>query len=126
MWHSYLNRDEDYIIHCYGVTKNPETAEYFMVLDYAEMGSLSVLLKNVHNIDWVETQEMLLGVAKGLEAVHQQGILHRDLHLGNIFVHNNGHASIGGLGSCSFIDDNSINKLKGFIFMSFVNNIHLC
>src|SRR2546423_5487398 len=96
-----------------------------MVLDYAEMGSLSIILKNRKNIDWIETQQMLLGVAKGLETIHNVGLLHRDLHPGNILIHKSGDASIGGLESCAFIEDNSMQHLKGTKYICLITCIDI-
>ena len=38
--HYKLNVDSSYIIRLYGITQDPKTKNYMMVLDYADNGSL--------------------------------------------------------------------------------------
>ncbi|GES85867.1 kinase-like domain-containing protein [Rhizophagus clarus] len=74
-----------FIIRLYGVTKDPETENIMMVLDYAEDGSLkNYLNKNHHNLKWETKIDYLHNIAFGLELIHEKGLIHRDLHIGNI------------------------------------------
>ncbi|GBC16958.2 kinase-like domain-containing protein [Rhizophagus irregularis DAOM 181602=DAOM 197198] len=74
-----------FIIRLYGITKDPETENLMMVLDYAENGNLrDYLNKNHHNLNWRTKINYLHNIAFGLELIHEEGLIHRDLHIGNI------------------------------------------
>jgi serine/threonine protein kinase len=56
-----------------------------MVMDYAENGNLrNYLNKNHHNLNWKTKINYLHNIAFGLELIHEAGLIHRDLHIGNI------------------------------------------
>jgi Tol biopolymer transport system component len=48
--------------------------------------------------DWREVLELLTGVADGLAAAHEAGILHRDIKPANILVARNGYAKLADFG----------------------------
>ncbi|CAG8680858.1 8053_t:CDS:2, partial [Scutellospora calospora] len=61
-----------YIVHCHGVTRNPETHEYMMVMNYAEDGDLRhYVQKNMTALRWKDVVEMLCSIAMGLLNVHK-------------------------------------------------------
>ncbi|GBC54184.2 kinase-like domain-containing protein [Rhizophagus irregularis DAOM 181602=DAOM 197198] len=71
---------------CYGMTQDPDTQNYMMVLQYYESGNLR---NNVMN-DLVEYKikiPYLFWIIDGLSAIHDAGKVHKDLHSGNILVH---------------------------------------
>ncbi|RHZ83289.1 hypothetical protein Glove_97g81 [Diversispora epigaea] len=69
----------------YGITKDPETHKYMMVLEYFEGGSLrNYLNNNFNNIDWESKLYYLKNLANELLEIHKLGIVHRDFHPGNI------------------------------------------
>src|SRR6266496_2570118 len=73
------------VIELYGITQDPETKNYMMVLDYAENGSLRNYLDTSYNkLDWFYKIFYLYKIAVGLEFIHDEEIIHRDLHVGNI------------------------------------------
>jgi eukaryotic-like serine/threonine-protein kinase len=47
---------------------------------------------------WAQTVELLVGVADGLAAAHEAGILHRDIKPANILVAQNGYAKLADFG----------------------------
>ncbi|RHZ84518.1 hypothetical protein Glove_80g28 [Diversispora epigaea] len=67
----------------YGITKDPETHEYMMVLYYYKGGSLRNFLNN-NNLDWGRKLEHLSNIAGEFSGIHQLDIVHRDFHPGNI------------------------------------------
>ncbi|CAG8672352.1 17772_t:CDS:2 [Cetraspora pellucida] len=74
-----------YVVHCHGVTRNPETQEYMMVMNYAEDGDLRhYIQKNLSTLRWKDVVEMLCSIAMGLLNVHKNGTFHKNLHCGNI------------------------------------------
>ena len=73
------------IIRFYGITQNPETKDYMMVLDYANGGSLrNYLDTNYDKLSWKGKFGSLWNIAIGLDAIHKNELIHRDFHIGNI------------------------------------------
>ncbi|GBC29097.2 kinase-like domain-containing protein [Rhizophagus irregularis DAOM 181602=DAOM 197198] len=70
---------------CYGITKDPESRNFMMVMGYAKDGSLRQHLNNSFNsTTWFEKLNILRTIAQGLDFIHQNGLVHRDFHCGNI------------------------------------------
>jgi serine/threonine protein kinase len=73
------------VIKLYGITQDPETENYIMVLDYAENGSLRKYLDiNYNELSWNKKFNCLHSIAHGLRNIHEKELIHRDLHIGNI------------------------------------------
>ncbi|RIA93769.1 hypothetical protein C1645_761624, partial [Glomus cerebriforme] len=69
----------------YGITQDPDTKNYMMVLDYAQNGSLrNYLDKNYNELNWNTKILDLHWIAYGLNKIHENNLIHRDLHIGNI------------------------------------------
>ncbi|UZO14625.1 uncharacterized protein OCT59_006078 [Rhizophagus irregularis] len=75
-----------YIIETYGVTKDPESEDYILVMKYAPNGDLhKYLQKNFTNLTWNNKKLLILyDISKGLETIHNKKFMHRDFHSGNI------------------------------------------
>ncbi|POG82960.1 kinase-like domain-containing protein [Rhizophagus irregularis DAOM 181602=DAOM 197198] len=70
---------------CYGITKDPESKNFMLVMGYVINGSLRQHLNNSFNsTKWVEKLETLQDIAQGLVYIHENGSIHRDFHCGNI------------------------------------------
>src|SRR5581483_1279974 len=79
-----------YIIKCYGITKDPETNNFMMVMEYAQHGNLRQYLNNSFNsLNWNEKLVNLRTIAQGLDSIHEKGLIHHDFHCGNILNNNN-------------------------------------
>lgn len=82
------------ILRCYGLTKRPiseNNAEYMLVIQFAKGGDLKTYLSaNFKQMKWLEDkQPILTHIAYGLKIIHKEGLIHRDLHHGNILINNN-------------------------------------
>ncbi|GES83282.1 kinase-like domain-containing protein [Rhizophagus clarus] len=76
-----------YILKTYGLSQNPYTNDYIMVLEYAEGGNFNDWVnKNYENFYWLRRLNILQNIINGLEEIHQKGLVHRDLHTGNILL----------------------------------------
>ncbi|GBC24951.2 kinase-like domain-containing protein [Rhizophagus irregularis DAOM 181602=DAOM 197198] len=84
-----IQREVDYhdnIIRCHGITKF-ESAEYhgnnnyILVMEYADGGSLRNYLKeNFINLTWDDKSIMAYQLSCAISCLHNEGIVHRDLH----------------------------------------------
>ena len=94
------------IVQCYGITKDPKTNNFMMVMEYAQYGSLRQHLnKNFNLLNWNEKLYNLYFIANGLMTIHKKGLIHHDFHSGNILSNEFGYgnhlyALITDLGFC--------------------------
>ncbi|RHZ83949.1 hypothetical protein Glove_86g88 [Diversispora epigaea] len=73
----------------YGITQDPETYKYMIVLEYAKDGSLREYLKiNFNNINWSQKLFNLWYLSYRLKTIHELDIVHQDFHPGNILSSN--------------------------------------
>ncbi|RHZ88637.1 hypothetical protein Glove_21g93 [Diversispora epigaea] len=78
-----------YSIRIYGITKDPQTDKYMMVLEYMNDGNLRDYLKNhFDKIDWNMKLDYLYDLAFNFKRFHQLDIVHQDFHPGNILSKN--------------------------------------
>ncbi|RIB02901.1 kinase-like domain-containing protein [Gigaspora rosea] len=75
------------VISFYGVTKD-NNGYYNMVLLYADDGTLrDYLMLNFTKLQWTDKLCMAKEIALGLLYLHENDIIHRDLHSKNILIH---------------------------------------
>jgi serine/threonine protein kinase len=87
-----------------------------MVLDYAESGSLrDYLKKNDDKLNWKAKINYLYSIASALDNIHGNGLIHRDLHIGNI-LKNYDAIFITDLGLCKPADYDSSENTKSCIY----------
>ncbi|GET02618.1 kinase-like domain-containing protein [Rhizophagus clarus] len=85
MLHNKVAIDNLFVISFYGITQDPDTTNYMMVLDYAENGSLrNYLNKKYDELNWNSKIDYIYDVTLGLKSIHEKEVIHRDLHIGNI------------------------------------------
>jgi len=69
----------------YGMTKDPETKEFMIIIKFADKGSLrSILSNNFNNILWINNIRLLYYIAEDLTGLHDLGYFHKYFHSGNI------------------------------------------
>ncbi|KAF0538407.1 kinase-like protein [Gigaspora margarita] len=75
------------VIIFYGVTKD-SNGNYSMVLQYANEGTLREYLQiNFTKLQWIDKLRIAKEIAFGLLFLHDNNIIHRDLHSKNILIH---------------------------------------
>ncbi|KAF0536079.1 kinase-like protein [Gigaspora margarita] len=75
------------VISFYGVTKD-SNGYYDMVLQYADDGTLrDYLMTNFTKLQWKDKLYIAKEIAFGLLFLHDNNIIHRDLHSNNILIH---------------------------------------
>ncbi|POG61143.1 uncharacterized protein OCT59_009724 [Rhizophagus irregularis] len=89
--HWKLNCLQEDSLKFYGITKDPETEEIMMVMQYADDGNLrNVLSSNFNKILWNKKVTYLYLTARDLSNLHELGYFHKDFHSGNILNTSNG------------------------------------
>ncbi|RUP47325.1 kinase-like domain-containing protein [Jimgerdemannia flammicorona] len=82
-----------------GFESDPRTNAYILVMKYAENGSLSdYLKKSVGHFTWIDKLTLAFQIAEALDYIHDKGVIHRDLHSGNILVKASGKAVLADFG----------------------------
>src|ERR1043165_704865 len=96
-----------YLNKYYGITQDPNTKDFIIIMKYYELGSLrDYISKEFYNIKWSEKLKILKNIIAGLDHLHNQKIIHRDFHSGNILYGNEFDVVISDLGiSKSSTDD---------------------
>ncbi|CAB5379074.1 unnamed protein product [Rhizophagus irregularis] len=126
---AYPKQKIDNILKIYGISQNPNTKDYIMVLEYAEGGNFNNYLdKNYENFDWINGLKVLANIISGLSKLHQKQMVHCDFHIGNILFINNSNPSfitiaplhenpynacIADMGLCKKIDDIDETSIYG-------------
>ncbi|EXX74126.1 Rad53p [Rhizophagus irregularis DAOM 197198w] len=73
------------VTHCFGITKDPESKNFMIVMNYVRNGSLRQYLNNNFNSSkWENKLDILKNITRNIEYIHENGLIHRDFHCGNI------------------------------------------
>ena len=90
-----MNESNDCVVRCYGITKDPETNNFMMVMEYAQNGSLRQYLNSsFDSLNGNEKLFNLVTIAAGLQAIHIKRLIHHDFHCGNILNNENDRGKI--------------------------------
>ncbi|RHZ88624.1 hypothetical protein Glove_21g179 [Diversispora epigaea] len=93
-------------IRIFGITKDPDSNKYMMVLAYMRDGNLREYLKD--NFEWIYWNDKLfylLMLAYNFACFHRLDIIHQNFHPGNILSHD--------FEECLFISDFGLSKIVG-------------
>lgn len=76
----------DRIVHLYGLSQDPKTKKYVMVMQYIDKGNLRQYLLQSKNeqLSFGIKSGKLNNIALGLSDIHNQNLVHQDFHSGNI------------------------------------------
>src|ERR1043165_818905 len=77
-----LNR----FIRIFGVSKNPSTQKYAIIMQFAENGNLRDYL-NRSTVKWEKKLFILQYMAESLKHAHAAGLIYKNFHSGNILFH---------------------------------------
>ncbi|RHZ79915.1 hypothetical protein Glove_140g68 [Diversispora epigaea] len=79
----------DSILKFYGITKQENTNNYMVILEYVNEGSLRQYLKtNFQKLDWNAKLNLAKQIANVLMFLHSNDIIHRKFNSENILIHN--------------------------------------
>jgi serine/threonine protein kinase len=79
-----LDKTFRFLVKCYGLTKDPTTQDYILVLNYYQSDLRHFLKDNYHSITLLQKYNIIYEIIVSLDKIHKQDIVHRDLHSGNI------------------------------------------
>ncbi len=80
-----------------------ENGTAYFTMDYIEGVSLKTLLRERGGrISWGEAVQLLLPVMEALEAVHREGLVHRDVAPDNIYIANGGQVKLLDFGAARY------------------------
>jgi serine/threonine protein kinase len=108
------------VIPLYGITQEPHTKNYMMVLGYACNGNIRKFLKAIYDGEcawfrWYDRIQPLRQITRGLKKIHASEIIHRDLHIGNI-LHNGFGGIITDMGLCKPANYNTLETTKKSVY----------
>src|SRR5215831_3956084 len=87
----------------------------YLVMEYVEGESVAQLLSRVGRLDPRATMELVRQVALALQAVHDRGIVHRDVKSGNLLVRTDGTIALTDFGIAIPGDDDAVTTTAGAI-----------
>ncbi|RHZ83958.1 hypothetical protein Glove_86g216 [Diversispora epigaea] len=114
----------EYIAKYYGISKNPSTQNYIIVMDLFDDGLHNFLTKKFWDLGWPSKIDILTSIAYCLSSSHEKNLVHCDLHSGNILINYNFDPDLDlgiDLGLCKLENDlilnsnNKNNKISGSI-----------
>jgi tRNA A-37 threonylcarbamoyl transferase component Bud32 len=105
--------DHPNLVHIYDV--GSEGGYHFIVMQYVDGKNLQDLLEERKTLPPREAARIACEVAGGLQAVHEQGIVHRDIKPGNIILTPRGEVKIVDFGLAFDAEDTSGITLTGTI-----------
>ncbi|RHZ44138.1 hypothetical protein Glove_756g24 [Diversispora epigaea] len=76
--------NSDFIAKYYGISKNPSTQNYIIVMESFDDDLHKFLTKNFWDLKWQTKIDILLSITKGLRILHAKNLVHCNLHSGNI------------------------------------------
>ncbi|KAI3384445.1 hypothetical protein SNEBB_001280 [Seison nebaliae] len=104
--HKCLNHD--HIVKFYSCFE--DRANLYLILELCSKRSLMEMHKRRRKITEYETRYFLLQLISGIQYLHNERIIHRDLKLGNIFINDEMNLKIGDFGLATLMQSRSKKK----------------
>src|SRR5438045_1552021 len=114
-----MNKYGSNIIKIYGISQNPITKDYILVLQNAKGGDFNDWMNKCYkDFDWQHKLRTLHNIIFGLCEIHQKKMVHHDLHTGNIlfeyeYVYIYNDAYISDMGLCGEIGNTDETNIYG-------------
>ncbi|KAF0546077.1 protein kinase [Gigaspora margarita] len=93
-----INNEVSYIIPCYGLTKDPKTGDFILVLHHMPLSIREYLFKNHITLNWKQRYRIISRISSCLKEIHRKCLFHRDLHFRNILIDSKLNVYVGDLG----------------------------
>jgi serine/threonine protein kinase len=109
------------ILKLYGISQDPNTKDYIIVLYYAEGENFNNwinLNENFKHFNWQKKLRILYDIASGLKEIHEKKMVHHNFHTGNILFSNHSVEGINkiyisDMGFCGEIGNKDKTKIYG-------------
>ncbi|CAG8758921.1 800_t:CDS:2 [Cetraspora pellucida] len=72
------------VVRCHGITFDPNTQDFMLVLNLMEYSLREYLLQNHKYILWEQKIRIIYDIAYAINMIHRLDTIHRDLHSGNV------------------------------------------
>ncbi|MCE8162889.1 MAG: protein kinase [Candidatus Moeniiplasma glomeromycotorum] len=109
----------NHVVKCYGISYNSQTDNYVMAMQYIPSGNLRQYLQNNYSkLEFRDKIVQLRTIIKGLNSIHQQGLIHRDFHPGNILsqvINDDVLCYITDLGLSRFVNEKDKKSVYGVL-----------
>ncbi|RHZ82867.1 hypothetical protein Glove_103g234 [Diversispora epigaea] len=101
---AHLKNKYFFIVKIFGITRDPSTEEYAIIMRYCNKGDWKGIIRNKNrSLLWKDRLKMLYKVTIALSNFHDNGYMHCDIHPGNILL-NNYTTYLSDLGLCKPAD----------------------
>ena len=96
------------MVRCYGLTKDPLNGNYILVMEMLNVNLKEYLYLQQNQLTWEERIKITFLIIYALYWIHEENLIHRDLHSGNILYSQfNNSWRISDLGFCGPADKSS-------------------
>ncbi|CAG8455578.1 13988_t:CDS:2 [Gigaspora rosea] len=90
-----------------------------MVFQHCSQYDLQTFLSRLPYTTLPQSQKLISQIVSGLKEIHKSGLIHKNLHSGNILIDENGDAYIGDTGLCKPVDPAKIRRASEPIKLTF-------
>ena len=104
------------VVRCFGISQDPKTKDYIIVTEYMKKGNLRQYLnKNYDKLEFGWKIMTFHSIVSCLNSIHEKGLIHCDLHPGNILKFEDEMNYITDLGLSMFVNKVSDGKIYGML-----------
>jgi serine/threonine protein kinase/pSer/pThr/pTyr-binding forkhead associated (FHA) protein len=104
------------IVRCYGSGK--EGLRYYLVMEYVAGLTLQALMERRRRLPWEAATRVMLQVAGALRAVHEKGMVHRDVKPHNVLIARDGTVKLCDFGLAKASAEVHVRSTAGMILGS--------
>lgn len=81
---------------------------FYFAMELVKCGTVKQVINQRESIPWRETAECAIQICEALQHAHDNGVIHRDLKPGNLFLADDGHVKLGDFGIARDLQSNRL------------------